>query len=100
MTCVVWVFLLERTLLIEFLSLVFVTQGFSREGKENHLGHDISFFFFKLYIVIKGMSEQLLVRLTKQNSSREMHSPIRRHIKKEEEIFFMCRLIGEYISLC
>ena len=29
----------------------------------------------------QGMSEQLLVRLTKQNSSIEMYSPIRRHIK-------------------
>ena len=28
------------------------------------------------------MSEQLLVSLTEQNSSREMCSPIRRHIKK------------------
>ena len=29
------------------------------------------------------MSEQVLVRLTKQNSSREMYSPIRRHIKEQ-----------------
>ena len=32
---------------------------------------------------LQGMSEQLLVRLTKQNSSREMYSPIRRHIKQQ-----------------
>ena len=28
----------------------------------------------------RGMSEQLLVRLTKQNSSREMYSSMRRHV--------------------
>ena len=59
------------------------------------------------------------MRLTRQNSSREMYSPIRRHIKKMKKtraafltpdedqvskalvffIFFMCRCIGEYISL-
>ena len=63
------------------------------------------------------MSEHLLLRLAKQNSSREMYSPIR-HIKKIKNtsafltpdgdlvskalvffIFFMCRRIGEYISL-
>ena len=32
---------------------------------------------------LQGMSEQLLVRLAKQNSSREMYSPIRRHIKQQ-----------------
>ena len=31
---------------------------------------------------IGGMSEQLLVRLTKQNSSRETYSPTRRYTKK------------------
>ena len=30
------------------------------------------------------MSEQLLVRLTKRNSSREMYSPIQRHIDNEK----------------
>ena len=55
------------------------------------------------------MSEQLLVMLTKQNSSREMYSPIRRRIKNNEKhmgrehlcfwSFFMCRCIAEYISL-
>ena len=61
------------------------------------------------------MSEHLLLRLAKQNSSREMYSPIR-HIKKIKNtsafltpdgdlvskalvffIFFMCRRIGEYM---
>ena len=30
----------------------------------------------------QGMSEQLMVRLTKQNKSREMYLPIRRHTRK------------------
>ena len=36
-------------------------------------------------VFLVGMSEQLLVRLTKQNSSRET--------------FFVCRCVGEYVSL-
>jgi len=70
-----------------------------------------------------GTSEQLLVRLTKQNRSREMYSPIRQHTRNiltfwhfdntqgtfwqsssgEENacvsLFLVCCHIGEYISL-
>ena len=37
-------------------------------------------YYSNIYSMI-GMSGQLLVRLTKQNSSREMYSPIRRNTR-------------------
>ena len=49
-----------------------------------------------LNLAYREMSEQLPVRLTKQNSSSEMYSPMRRNTRKQQRYcFLVIRRTGE-----